>query len=351
MKDNGKRANRSALIMRRTSRAKAEDFWFILLNSPVAWKDSRFNCSWFWEALASEEAKRFTRTGTYWGPSFWRRLFSELAKAALPSSVLGNATVSSPELGRGENTGPWPMPANCVPYMANGPLRRPSPPAIVAILKSSTVTFDLHASLQNMADSLSTASKMEKCKLETHCRWYYHGVEVILFDSTWLFWICFFLLGPRLCPPDDRLPIPSPLPLSAPDAEVRKQRHIVIQPWGLPWINAGESFCGVPAGLPQGPHLGSLKDLSPLLILFFNSVLLKCKVNKWESVQGLRVFSLVIVKPKIPAKAGRSWEDLVSSKQHFAKWFSLSSWLTNQIDPIVVSLHTLNLPNSSFSVL
>lgn len=234
MKDNGKGANRSTLIMRRASGAKAEDFWFILLNSPVAWKDSRFNCSWFWEALASEEAKRFTGTGTYWGPSFWRSLFSELAKAALPSSVLGNATVSSPELGRGENTGPWPMPANCVPYLANGPLRRPSPPAMVAILKSSTVTFfDLHASLQNMADSLSTASKMKKNgKLETHCRWYYHGVEVILFDSTWLFWICFFLLGPRLCPPDDPLPIPSLASLSpgSRSQETKAHRHPALGP-------------------------------------------------------------------------------------------------------------------------
>lgn len=80
MKDNGKRANRSALIMRRTSRAKAEDFWFILLNSPVAWEDSRFNCSWFWEALASEEVKWFTRIGTYSGLHFWGSLFSKLAK-------------------------------------------------------------------------------------------------------------------------------------------------------------------------------------------------------------------------------------------------------------------------------
>lgn len=65
MKDNGKGANRSALIMRQASRATAEDFWFILLNSPVALKGSRFNCSWFWEALASEEVKCFTRIGKH----------------------------------------------------------------------------------------------------------------------------------------------------------------------------------------------------------------------------------------------------------------------------------------------
>lgn len=65
MKDNGKGANRSALIMRQPSRAKAEDFWFILLNSPVAPKGSCFNCSWYWEALASEEVKCFTRIGKH----------------------------------------------------------------------------------------------------------------------------------------------------------------------------------------------------------------------------------------------------------------------------------------------
>lgn len=48
-----------------------------------------------------------------------------------------------------------------------------------------------------------------------------------------------------------------------------------------------------------------------------------------ESIQGLRVFSLVIVKSKIPARASHSWKDTVSSKQQCAKWL-LSFFMIDQ---------------------
>lgn len=89
MKDNGKKANRSALIMRPASWAKSEEFWFILLNSPVAWKDSWFNCSLVLEALASKEVDGFTKLGMYCALSFGDSLFSELAKGTWASRLFG----------------------------------------------------------------------------------------------------------------------------------------------------------------------------------------------------------------------------------------------------------------------
>lgn len=172
MKDNGKRANRSALIMRRTSRAKAEDFWFILLNSPVAWEDSRFNCSWFWEALASEEVKWFTRIGTYSGPLFLRKPFLQVGERRHWLRVLGNVAVSPPELGRGENGLGLGWRLQIVgPAWQSGPLCGPQLPPTPAILKSPTVSsFDLKASWEIWQISSPAASKMAtNCRHRAHC--------------------------------------------------------------------------------------------------------------------------------------------------------------------------------------
>ena len=75
-----------------------------------------------------------------------------------------------------------------------------------------------------------------------------------------------------------------------------------------------------PAGL--GP--------SPDFIFYLCFVKMQSKQLR-ESIQGLRVFSLVIVKPKIPARASHSWKDAVSLKQQFEKWF-FSFFMIDQPD-------------------
>lgn len=55
---------------------------------------------------------------------------------------------------------------------------------------------------------------------------------------------------------------------------------MVIPPWGLPGMTAGQGFWGSSdEALSQGPLLDSWPDLDLPLILFFNSILLNYKVN------------------------------------------------------------------------
>lgn len=77
---------------------------------------------------------------------------------------------------------------------------------------------------------------------------------------------------------------------------------------------------------PPQPGLGA----SPDFIFYLYFVKMQSKQLR-ESIQGLRVFSLVIVKPKIPARASHSWKDAVSLKQQFAKWF-FSFFMIDQPD-------------------
>lgn len=277
MKDKGKRANRSALIMRRTSRAKAEDFWFILLNSLVAWKDSHFNCSWFWEALASEEVKCLQGLACTKarGPE---EAFSQTSR------VLCKATVSPPELGRGESAGHWPVPADCQPCPAKWRLYRPPATPMFAILESSTVRlFDLNTSCQNILvvlfPCLEDGKELRAMNAMPSWGW---------FDFD------FFPSGPFFL---DQAP--SLFQTGMQKSGDNAPSHVTgASREGLNWgssVEPPQPSLRVLTLIPAGP--------GPSLVLFLNTILLNWKVNNGESIQGLRVFTLVTTKAKIPVRA------------------------------------------------